>query len=1043
MTSDFYCDGKIILDQIGITLDCKNYTIYGDGKTNSQNGITVKKDATIKNCNIKEYKTGIIANGKLTLYNSTIKNSGTGILLNSSGNNITKNIFKSNNIAINNTKESTVNNNDFLTNTLHLSTTWNIDFKRNYFGTIQYQEILNKIENKSVSVILIPFMNSSVRDPNTGEVITDFEGPIINVSYTTGVSNYKTKLTIKVNTSEDAECRFSDTNASYANMTKFSTSDNRTHLGVKTYSEEKTIYVYITCKDLQGNPTKENSSQISIISGIDVALAELKKEIEIYKDEKADHIEYRDEYEKDLKKEDDDDEKAEIQEDIDMEKIEITYYESLINNVEFLQSALRKINNQTKKIEKDYINEYSKKIKNITEDLNKTEEDIDTALLIESDDIYNLLKSKFDLIKKLYDYYDKNETKISEQKDLGNDHIILILEKQKKDLETDKVRYTSLNTLTNGTKSDYITEVEDDILDIDEEITEAKDDETINDYELLIELLTTKIAINKNYKKDLNYLLIQINDGIKFSNENNNYRTAQSLTNLKGQTDDEIEDIETDIEDYEEDLETAEDALDNYEKSADNITVTNNVIKITIRSNITNNTITQSITNSAMYMTKTTLVFNKDNSTSGYIYITKLSSIPYSDNLDIKTFEWYVINASEGITINKTTLQFKISENYLTSINTTAEKISIYLYDSKNFKWVAQQTSFIKKGENIEFTVANISAGTIAIGYKKLSEPAKPECKANWVCGNFTECIEGENKTNRTRTCIDQNNCSSNINNTKIEKRICAAKETCYDEIKNQDEKGVDCGGSCPSACVKIEEPKITEEEEKVNKTKSKIVSFVMIALIIISVAGLGAELVLKHKTKKKKIVMENPEETLKKYKEEMAGTSVKPKITKEETMQAISATPVQKENKFKEEKLPYFNYEILNKIIQKLCKYEGMDSIKQELQMDGSGRQQVEYALHLANYVFGKLENNVSTENIKGELIKQNWKQNDANHIVNYISVRYLFHELEEYFTISEPNEEENKIMRDMFKSEGYDDELINEAFSIYEKSNDNISLM
>jgi len=1034
MTKDFYCNGNIILNQAGITLDCNNYTIYGDGKTINKKGIIVKKDATIKNCEIKDYKTAVIANAKLTLYNSSIKNSGTGLILNSTGNNITRNIFKSNEIGINNTKESIVNGNDFLSNTLHLSTTWNLNFKKNYFGTVQYQEVISKIENSSVAVTVIPFMNSSVRNPNSGEVTTDVEGPNINVSIGTGISNYKTKVSIEVNTSEDAICRFSDTNKSFASMTKLTSSNNKTHLGTKSYSEEKTIYVYVTCKDLQGNPTEYKSSQISIISGIDVALVELKKEIESYKDEKSDHTKDKTEYEKDLKEEEDASERAEIQEDIDKKGVEITYYEALIDSAEDLQSDLKKTNNQTKKIEKDYINEYNKEISNLTEDLNETEEDIKTALIVESDDIYTLLKSKFDSVKKLYDYYDKNETKTSEKEDLENDHIILILEKQKEDLVADKARYTALDAIGDGINTDYITETEDDILNMEEEIVKAQDDEAIDDYELEITLLTKQIATGKSYKKELNALLLHIDDGIEFSTENSNYRTAQSLTNLKEQTDDKIDDIESDIEDYESDLETAEDALANYEKSTGSVSTTSKVIRITIRSNTTSNTIMQTINNSNMYMTKATITFSKGNSTSGYVYITKLDSIPYSDNLDAATFEWYVINASAGITINKTTLQFIINESYLASLNTTTENVKVYVYDNKNFWWDTQETTSVKKGSSVEVNVVDISAGTIAIGYQKLSTPIEPSCTANWVCSNFSACDE---KDNKIRNCTDQNNCSSDVNNTKVEERSCSVEETCYDEIKNQDEKGIDCGGSCPDACVKIENQTITVEEEKASNTRSRIMSIVMIALIVISTAGLGAELILKHKSKKKKVVIEDPEETLKKYKEKMEGSSMKPKIAKKE---ATPDTPVQKESNFEKKRLPYFNYEILNKIIQKLCKYENMDNIKQELQMHGSGRQQIEYALHLANYVFGKLENNAVVKDITAELVKQKWKPEEARHIVNYIAVRYLFHELEEYFTISESSEEENKIMRDMFKSEGYEDELINEAFSLYEKNNNNI---
>jgi hypothetical protein len=66
-------------------------------------------------------------------------------------------------------------------------------------------------------------------------------------------------------------------------------------------------------------------------------------------------------------------------------------------------------------------------------------------------------------------------------------------------------------------------------------------------------------------------------------------------------------------------------------------------------------------------------------------------------------------------------------------------------------------------------------------------------CIPDWYCGQFANC----NNNMETRACEDLNKCKNPTFNPDLT-RPCVA--TCSDNIKNQEETGVDCGGPC-KAC--------------------------------------------------------------------------------------------------------------------------------------------------------------------------------------------------------------------------------------------------
>ncbi|MCK9595683.1 hypothetical protein M0R19_00670 [Candidatus Pacearchaeota archaeon] len=73
-----------------------------------------------------------------------------------------------------------------------------------------------------------------------------------------------------------------------------------------------------------------------------------------------------------------------------------------------------------------------------------------------------------------------------------------------------------------------------------------------------------------------------------------------------------------------------------------------------------------------------------------------------------------------------------------------------------------------------------------------------PSCVPDWQCGDWQECIDG----NQVRACTDANTCNSAEGLPETSQScVVEIKETCFDEIKNQDETGIDCGGSCEKKC--------------------------------------------------------------------------------------------------------------------------------------------------------------------------------------------------------------------------------------------------
>lgn len=99
--------------------------------------------------------------------------------------------------------------------------------------------------------------------------------------------------------------------------------------------------------------------------------------------------------------------------------------------------------------------------------------------------------------------------------------------------------------------------------------------------------------------------------------------------------------------------------------------------------------------------------------------------------------------------------------------------------------------------------------------YRECDYQTEPGCYPEWECTDWTPC---RSDGTRERTCIDSNNCPEydqirfGIPETE---ELCVYLETCKDGVKNGDELGIDCGGSC-EPCKTVEVASTIQDSNKV-----------------------------------------------------------------------------------------------------------------------------------------------------------------------------------------------------------------------------------
>jgi hypothetical protein len=159
-------------------------------------------------------------------------------------------------------------------------------------------------------------------------------------------------------------------------------------------------------------------------------------------------------------------------------------------------------------------------------------------------------------------------------------------------------------------------------------------------------------------------------------------------------------------------------------------------------------------------------------------------------------------------------------------------------------------------GFSTPFT-GNIPFGVITDG----STIPTTSCTEDWLCGNWSECSPLEIQE---RNCSDFNACGT-YKSKPVEAKECVyispLVESCYDNIQNQNETGVDCGGPC-SDCIEdkpspprpaiIELPKIICKKDLNPFTNNTIWFFIVIIIVGIIRFVIGKKEIEKIREKKK-----------------------------------------------------------------------------------------------------------------------------------------------------------------------------------------------
>ena len=77
-----------------------------------------------------------------------------------------------------------------------------------------------------------------------------------------------------------------------------------------------------------------------------------------------------------------------------------------------------------------------------------------------------------------------------------------------------------------------------------------------------------------------------------------------------------------------------------------------------------------------------------------------------------------------------------------------------------------------------------------------------PACQENWLCSSWSKCYAN---STQQRSCRDLNSCTTEIVKPPLTQE-CVYQASCNDGVRNGDEEGVDCGGTCGS-CALLQQP--------------------------------------------------------------------------------------------------------------------------------------------------------------------------------------------------------------------------------------------
>jgi hypothetical protein len=775
------------------------------------------------------------------------------------------------------------------------------------------------------------------------------------------------------------------------------------------FEDEESLDFYFKCKDLEGNPSEaETSNTIQIKKIIDIVVSNIDNEIEGHDWDIDAKKSEKDILKADLEREDDESEKSKIEKKIKGIDNEINYLIELKENAENLKSSLIPIQTKIESIKTDELEVYASNIERLVDSLEETEYNLDYAIEVGSITVHTLLIEKMEMLNDLYYYYDRNITKTEESRDLKNDYIIERKRKEKKDMESSKKKYAELEKIDGISYARYINDLKFQIDNIEEDIAELVYLETLEDMEYRKELFEAKLGIKEEYLLDIGDLIIQIEERIGFAQRSEHLTLENELKKILQRAEAFKSDIESEIDGLKIDIaETAGD-ITSFKLNRDAFTSGKQpIFEIELIINIgriddLNQEIIADTSGNGILVSQVSAKLLGNTSELTTIGINKLRESAYNDTDDITTIEMYYINSTSDIQIEEMEFTFVLEPGQLSLLNITADDISLYLVDELTWKKTKIITQSIVEDQNVTIHSVIYGAGYYALAYQiangsndhnstgNETGPGIDDgdlCEPEWECGEWGICIEGAS----IRECRDNNNCSID-NNTRIDEQECEIdpKPTCSDGIKNGDEEGIDCGGSCPELCPGVDIPSYLPVEEK----KSPAILIILVLLVILAAIS--------------------------------AMYKINPDLVR-------SVLHIEK-GQSKKSKLRMI---LLDKIVKKMFYYEDLDQIKNDDSIKGESQESISYIIQVVQYVLSNIDKKVGYKNVVQLMVEQGWDAEDAASTVGYITTRYVYYQMKEYGFTSTESPDERAMIKEMFASEGHDEEIIIHAMNMLEDEN------
>lgn len=153
-------------------------------------------------------------------------------------------------------------------------------------------------------------------------------------------------------------------------------------------------------------------------------------------------------------------------------------------------------------------------------------------------------------------------------------------------------------------------------------------------------------------------------------------------------------------------------------------------------------------------------------------------------DVDIGSVEEFSATITENNTI-----EIKYNENnYLLLLERVYQNYVEFRLDFQRFRLYLRETKELDLNNDaindVSLTLDSILGKDTSFTVKRII------CITNWYCTSFSNCQDGI----ETRDCFDLNKCLNPTFRPELTKPCIAS---CNDNVKNQDEVGVDCGGPC------------------------------------------------------------------------------------------------------------------------------------------------------------------------------------------------------------------------------------------------------